>query len=319
MPSVTRSYSQALRQAAQRLALSLPPENDNGSRVSLAEQDQLWQALVAQSADPLVGLQLGQQLQVGHLDVAGMLLISCETYGESLDMLVEYHPIVGEGGEFLLDSNARPAKLVYHPQITLCRAQRVEAVAAAMIHLSQWSTGGQFQASEVQFAHQPLDEQSRYEALLGCPVSFGQQQNALLFDPALLSAPLIQANPSLREQLRALADERLRGMDDAGIAGQVVALLREHPDWSKEQVGRALAMSERNLTRVLAEEGLGYRHLREEILREHAEKRLAQSDEKVIAIALDLGFSDERAFAKAFRRWTGLTPTQFREGRATTD
>lgn len=312
MPSVTRSYSQALHQAAERLGLTLPAAEPDGHRVALAEQDQLWQALVEQADDPLVGLALGQQLQVGHLDIAGMLLISCDDYRQSLEMLVEYHPIVGEGGEFVLESGGRQARLAYLPRFDICRAQRVEAVVAAMIQLSRWSTGDRFRPGQVQFRHPPLGPASDYEERLGCPVQFCQPEDALLFDPALLATPLIQANAGLREQLRTLADTRLDELGTQGLAAQVVGLIRAHPDWGKEQVGEALAMSGRNLARLLAEDGLSFRGLRDRILAELAEARLRAGD-KIISIALELGFADERAFSRAFRRWTGEAPARFRQ------
>ena len=78
-PTVTLRFSQALIQAAQRLGLpplDTPPIEE---RVPLEVQDALWQELCAQASDPLIGIQLGMALQVGHLDVAGMLIMSCET------------------------------------------------------------------------------------------------------------------------------------------------------------------------------------------------------------------------------------------------
>ncbi len=312
MPSVTLRYSQAILQAAERLGLPLPTPGADGDRVALADQDQLWQAFVDSSADPLVGISLGQQLQVGHLDVAGMLLISCEDYGSSLQALVDYHPIVGEGGDFALSSTAMVARLSYLPRFTACVAQRVEAVVAAMIQLSQWSTGEVFRPAGVQFRHAPLDDTARYEALLGCPVTFEQQDNALLFDPGLLDTPLIQANAALREQLRTLADQQMQSLQQDGLASRVITLLRQQPAFGKERIGDELGMSGRNMTRLLADEGVSFRQVREQVLRELAEQRLARG-EKVISVATELGFSDESAFSKAFKRWAGVSPARFRE------
>ena len=72
------------------------------SRVPLAQQDALWQHLAAQSREPLLGLQLGHALHIGHLDLVGVLLMSCDSLGEALEALLEYYPIIGEGGEFSL-------------------------------------------------------------------------------------------------------------------------------------------------------------------------------------------------------------------------
>ena len=86
-PSVTVHYAQAILQAAERLALPLPAELREPSRearIPLARQDELWEAFCAVAGDPLIGLRLGHALQVGHLDMVGALLMSCETLGEAL-------------------------------------------------------------------------------------------------------------------------------------------------------------------------------------------------------------------------------------------
>ena len=72
-----------------------------------------------------------------------------------------------------------------------------------------------------------------------------------------------------------------------------------------------LAISGRHLNRRLADEGLSFKQLRDRELLHLAEMALRR-DEKIAAIAEALGFSDESAFAKAFRRWTGMSPSQFR-------
>lgn len=105
-PSVTHLYAQAILQAAQRRGLTLPEsitcEVVPGQRVPLAVQDQLWEEYCRQANDPLAGLDIGLGLQVGHLDSAGMLLVSCDTLRDGLEALVEYAPVVGDGGEFSL-------------------------------------------------------------------------------------------------------------------------------------------------------------------------------------------------------------------------
>ena len=98
-PTVTLRFAQAIRQAAARLGIDLPLARQDGERVPLASQDALWEAFCSAADEPLIGLRLGLELQAGHLDLAGLLLMSCETYGESLDALLEYYPIVGEGGD----------------------------------------------------------------------------------------------------------------------------------------------------------------------------------------------------------------------------
>lgn len=85
--SVTPRYSQAIVQMAERLGIGLPAalvERLHGAqRVPIDWQDELWEAFCQASDDPLIGLKLGLAIQVGHLDSAGMLLVTCDTLGEA--------------------------------------------------------------------------------------------------------------------------------------------------------------------------------------------------------------------------------------------
>ena len=89
-------------------------------------------------------------------------------------------------------------------------------------------------------------------------------------------------------------------------------LIRQHPRAGKERIADLLALSGRHLNRRLAEEGLSFKQLRDRELQSLAEVAL-QREGKISVVAEELGFSDESAFAKAFRRWTGKSPAQFRD------
>ncbi|WP_252275567.1 AraC family transcriptional regulator [Pseudomonas subflava] len=315
-PSVTVHYTQAILQAAERLALPLPAElraPSHETRIPLARQDALWEAFCAAAGDPLIGLRLGNALQVGHLDMVGALLMSCETLGEALEALLEYYPIVGEGGEFALSEEGAQLRLTYQPHYDVRREERVEAVLASLAHLTRWITGERVQPLELQFGHAPRAAEARYVELLGCPLEFSSADNALLFDRADLAVPLIQANAPMREHLRGLADSLLECLGQQSLAVRVQQQLRAQPRWGKERVAEQLELSGRHLNRKLAEEGTSFKLLRDQVLHQMAEQRLRGSA-RMADVAEGLGFSDESAFAKAFRRWSGMTPGQFRQG-----
>jgi len=315
-PSVTVHYAQAIVQAAERLALPLPPalrELGGEARISLERQDMLWEAFCSAAQDPLIGLRLGNALQVGHLDMVGALLMSCETVGEALEALLEYYPIVGEGGEFALLPEAGGVCLVYQPHYRVRREERAEAVLASLVRMTRWITGERAGPREVQFAHHPRQCEAAYAELLACPLRFAAGDYALHFAAGDMQVPLIQANAPMREHLRALADIQLECLGSQSLALRVQQLLRAQPRWGKERIAEQLELSGRHLNRKLAEEGTSFKLLREQVLHRMAEQRLRESP-RVAEVAEGLGFSDESSFAKAFRRWSGMTPGQFRQG-----
>lgn len=311
-PTVTLRFSQAIRQAAGRLGIALPLAQNDAERVTLKTQDALWEAFCSAATDPLIGLQLGLELQAGHLDMTGLLLMSCETYGESLDTLMEYYPIVGEGGDFSLQHKDEEVRLSYQAHFQVRVAERVETVLAALLNLSNWNSGGSFYASRVELSHAPLADPARYEQLLGCKVVFNSDSNRICFPDKHLSLPLIQANAAMRQQLLRLADEQLSELADSSLPRQVASLVRRQPRWGKERVAEYLGMSGRHLIRLLADERLSFKQIRDhELLQLAQQALLAQA--RISAVAEQLGFSDESAFSKAFRRWTGMSPGQYRE------
>lgn len=314
--TVTVHYAQAIVQAAERLALPLPEQVRAVAaegRISLAHQDALWEAFCGAAQDPLIGLRLGGALQVGHLDMVGALLMSCETLGEALEALLEYYPIVGEGGEFTLSVEGQSLRLSYVPHFQVRQTERCHAVLACLLQLTRWISGGRCSAQLLSF---PALEQSlhdRYQALLDCPLAFVGGGYSLLFAQADLNVPLIQANALMREHLRALADSQLQRLSSQSLAMQVRELLRAQPRWGKERIAEQLQLSGRHLNRKLAEEGASFKVLRDQVLFQMAEHCLRE-DAKAAEVAEALGFSDESAFVKAFRRWSGMTPGQFRQG-----
>lgn len=314
--SVTPRYSQAILQMAERLGISLSPHLGQRlkglQRVPIAWQDELWEAFCQAGNDPLIGLRLGLEIQVGHLDSLGMLLVTCHTLGEALEELIEYAPVISHGGDFQMQRRADSIFIEYQPRFQVRQAERVEAALGGILNLTRWATGGRFQPSGIWLKHVPLAEPARYAELAGCPVHFGAEGNCLGFPVEQLDLPQIQANSALREHLRRLTDQVLVEVGRQSLCAAVEQLVRAQPRWGKERIAEQLHISGRHLHRRLAEEGLTFRSLRDSVLHGMACDMLG-TEQRLAEIAGQLGFSDEGAFTRAFRRWQGLTPARYRE------
>ena len=195
--SVTARFTHALVAAIARQGGQVPEAlrqiAAQEGRVDMARQEALWALFIAACpGDPLAALRLGTDLQAGHLDIVGMLLLSCDTLGDGLEVLTEYAPIIGDNARFEIASQGAEVQLRYLPDYVLCLPQRVEAVMGCVVSLARWMTNGRFRARAVLLAHAPRTEPAAYEALLGCPVRFDQAVNAVCMDASELHHPLVQ-------------------------------------------------------------------------------------------------------------------------------
>lgn len=312
--SVTARFAEAILAAAARHGVKVPEamllNASPGARVPMVQQEALWTLLAEATQDPLLALRVGTDLQAGHLDVVGMLLLTCDTLGEALDVLTEYAPIVGDNARFEVLNEAEVITLRYLPEYRVCLDLRVEAALGCVVCQARWMTNGRFQPREVHFAHAARAPLDQVEALLGCKVKFMQPCNAVLMDSSAAGLGLIQAGRAMHVHLRVLADEMLSSLRQGSVSAQVRQLIRDNPRWGKERIGEQLGMSGRNLNRKLAAESISFKGLRDALIYEKAAQAL-RTGQSVTVVSNQLGFSDENAFSRAFRRWSGKTPSQF--------
>ncbi|PTY39019.1 hypothetical protein BGP77_09720 [Saccharospirillum sp. MSK14-1] len=316
--TVTHSFTQAILTNLPSLGLSLPAElqaeldrYDQATRVPLELQDRIWQTALEQSGDASIGLRLSQHFLPGNLDIVGFLLLSSETLEETLETLIAYYPLVGEGGEFTFVQGDGRATLLYAPLYEAARAQRVEAALATLVHLGRWMTGDRFQPDRVAFSHGPQAPAEVYRQFLGTEVSFDQVADAVQFDAAQLQLPLNQSNAALYRRMKVLADHQLSELEQDSLLAEVSDWIRAQPRWGRDRIAEQLQMSGRHLNRKLADEGTTFKLLSDQVKFAEARTLLTSGQLSLAEIAEHLGFGDDSAFSKAFRRWAGCSPSQY--------
>lgn len=314
--SVSAVFSRALVEAAHDAGITLPTclteQAGNNERVSLATQDALWQAYC--DATPEVecaGVRVGRSLEIGHLDSLGMMLVTFDMLDDALEALTDYAPVIGEGGDFTVFEQDGLCGVQYLPHYAVCVDERVDAVMAAMIRLMGWATGQRFSVRQLALRRAPPARIEAFQQTMGAECRFNQSDNVLWFDAGQRQLHLIQANARVRAHLKALADQAMRELDGDDLKDTLVQQILRHPGWGKERVAEGLGMSGRHLTRLLSKEGATFKLVREQVLDEEAKRQLANGS-SVFDVAGSLGFSDENAFIRAFRRWEGETPARWK-------
>jgi AraC-like DNA-binding protein len=155
------------------------------------------------------------------------------------------------------------------------------------------------------------------DRLFQAPVTYGHAHIGLRFEERWLELPVVQNTQSLREFLRqAPATLLVKYRDQTSVTERIRRLLRAHLRGelpSLEAVGQALAMTPQTLRRRLHEEGQGYQSLKDDLRRDAAIEYLARPDLTLVDIAELLGFSEASTFHRAFKKWTGLAPGEYRQ------
>jgi len=177
----------------------------------------------------------------------------------------------------------------------------------------------------VELAHRPAADRSLYGAVFGAgvPLRFEAGRNVLVFDGAVADYPVVAADAGLHEMFMKQAEQAFQGPGgprapggaDAELldrARGVLLTLLPDGDASAERLSAALDMSTRTLHRRLAAQGISFRELLDDVRARMAKSELARGATTVTDLAFLLGYANVTAFTRAFQRWTGKSPSEFR-------
>ncbi len=278
----------------------------------------LWQRAEALTGDPWLGLHAGAIARPGKYGILGFAMMACDTLGEALLRQRRYQDLVGKTGVSeltLLSSDV--AELRWHSPLAALSRHIGEEHVASWTAFANLLIGATERPLYVTFEHARHGNGDAYRHALGCEARFEQPHSAVAFPPAFLDRPIRDKNPMLRRLLdshaeQLLAQRRSMREDAANDVWQAIsdALVNGLP--SLEDVAARLHCSPRSLQRRLAERGQSFKELVDEVRRGLALQYMQDAKLSLLDIAFLLGFSEQSGFQRAFKRWTGTTPGQYR-------
>ena len=272
------------------------------------------------TGDTNLGLHIAEHAEPGSLDVHFYAMLSSPTLGEGYARLSRYQRLIHETTRVELEIGRDRATLRHvMPGGMPAPRQSAEFLLAIWVRGGRLATGTEWSPTEVRFGHQQPPDPSDHRRFFGAPVHFATGENALVLPAALLDAPCLRADPALLAVLDRYAMDRLeRAPRTASMADRARAALLEDLRGGEPSMARLAArlkMSVRTLTRALAAEDVSYRTLLDHLRQELACRHLADDRVSIAEAAFLLGFSELSAFYRAFKRWTGQTPAEFRASR----
>lgn len=296
--------------------------DDPHARVPAAAMERLWAAAEQLTGDPDLGLHSAAEYNPGALNILGYVILSCPDAATVLDRLARYAPLLNDGLRVGVRHEA--GRTVCHfgaaegVDSFLLRTPRqaVETLAAGIVLTLQRLAQPAPLPLHIHFRHAAPERLAEHRRLLGTALHFGQAENAVVYAQAALGAGLLSADPALLAVFEADARRRLELLPAHGsVGGRVQALVAarlkgEVPTLAT--VAGMLGMSERSVQRSLSDERTSYRDIVDQVRRTLALAHLARPGTTATDVAFLLGFSEPSAFTRAFRRWTGASPSRYR-------
>lgn len=288
------------------------------ARIPYLALTELWTEAAAQSRDPWFGLHLAQSsVQAESFGVVGDMARTASTFGDCLKPVAAFATLINDttlttlqrhGNGLVIGDGHRDRRVLWPRHMA-------EGLLASYLVLGRRWTGQQWRPDEVHFQHQRPSNADDLVNFFGCPVRFLQTENRIFLSPRVLELPLGTACPELARRLEERVQRISRETAPNRFASVVqlavhAALLAQTVDI--DSVARRTGVSGRTLQRRLLDEGTTYSTILDEVRREMAVEFIAESELSLNAISAALQFADPRAFRRAFQRWMGRSPADFR-------
>ena len=290
-----------------------------GARVPLSKMTRLWDMAVYMTDDQQFGLKAGSRAEPGDFYVLGHTWLASGTLRGALERLSRYAHVLSTA---ISSSEVveKDGMIVYvesfrDPGIVINRTAD-EAGMVAFFKLCEIIKRERVRPLRAELVF-PADTARGYlEEFLGCPVTYGNEREKFYFSKQLFEEPLPGHIPDVLDSTSRIAEQYLESLDQSKVATEVRRLLVQMLPAGKadqDNVANRLYRSTSTLQRQLNAEGTSYRDILESTRRSLAEKYLRDGNYTQAEIAYMVGFSDQSNFARAFKRWTGMSPGQFQK------
>jgi AraC-like DNA-binding protein len=291
-------------------ALEIADATAPDTYVPAGRVDQLLAEIARRRGDPTFSLTLARAAVVRNLGLFGHMVWLSGTVRDALTRAVKFFGVVTRRTTLSLDEAAGIATLCQHPVAGHARgAILTEFPFVSLALRARHATDGRFALRAVRFKHRS-EHAAAYRDAFGCDVTFRASRDELEIESAMLDLSLASADPITSAVLEARAVELTSGATRSPFVERVrravLATLANSP--SLETVAAQLGVSARTLRRHLAQQHTTLRAIVDDVRRERADELLAQGT-ALKAVASELGFSEASAFSRAYKRWTGRSPS----------
>lgn len=295
---------------------------DLGHRYSQEQVTSLWIAAVEATGDENFGLAVARHIRPSTFHVVGYAMSCSATLRRAAERFAHSARLISDSAAVSLDHEGEGEGEGMRLSVDLRTGgrppiyQTIDTMLAGFFLLCEWIVNRKLHPIEVRLRHAAPSDVSAYRDIFDCPVRFEAGDNSILFSMAELEQPVPSANEELAMVLDEMTSRYLAlrfGQRFSRKVREILARQLPHGEPNKAETARLLATTERTLLRRLRDENTTYKEVLDRLREELAFDYLRDPAITVEKIAQLLGFSGSNAFSRAFLRWTGQRPSDWRE------
>jgi len=300
------------------LGFSVEDLSNPACRVSYRQGSLMIRRALQMAPGRALGLRIGERETIASIGLLGYAMMTCRTLGDACELGMSLQKFAGsmlrfdmrlaDGLAIVEAANRFPDPAIY--------VFLVEEAFASFLQIARGLVGMAFRPARIDLAYPAPSYADEYRRVFDCPVRFDQAGNAFVADVEWVARPLLTYDPlSHRQALEFLQIGTSREQEKNDLFESVERAVRQNmrdlptlPD-----VAQRLHLSERTLRRRLADNGVSFQALLDNARKDRAIELLANTAQSIEQIAEAVGFCDAHNFRRAFKRWTGSSPSELRE------
>jgi AraC-like DNA-binding protein len=301
-----------LRQVGLSPALLQSPQ----ARISAKHYGALWR-LVAQTLDDEFFGQDTRRMKAGSFAMMCHALLGCKTLSHALERSLRFYALILDDISGSLERRGAEARLELHDRSAAPRREFAHEVLLMLLHgVCCWLVGRRIPIQRAQFAYPEPPYGAEYRTMYSSNLEFRAPRTAIVFDASYLDLPIVQNERTVKEFLRIAPENILvKYKNGSSLGARIRRRLRqslpgELPEF--EALAGEMNMTPATLRRRLHEDGTSFQAIKDQLRRDLAISHLSHSKRSTMDIGLELGFSERSAFHRAFKKWTGASPGEFR-------
>lgn len=292
-----------------------------GTLVSFIQAMKLMRNILASSPRRDIGLIIGSRYHINTYGVLGYAMMSCSTWGDALRLARHYYLVASSLVDLDMTTDDTKGTMTYvarpfYPDMTDIEPFTVEKLFASLIAVSKPLLQTPAYPLRVSFTYPEPSYSDAYAEIFQCPIEFGAEANCFELDLDIQQQPLLMANAMSAEIGRKMCDEfsARQERDSQELTRKVTEMMLAAPGHLPvmEDVAAKLNICSRTLRRNLQAEGSTFQtivaHIRQDLSRHY----LKRSQLNLDTIAQLLGYTETTNFRRAFKRWEGMSPAEYR-------